>query len=209
MPNWASCALQIENSPGLEARLEGLSIDEAPIENLFEALGFGVPKELLEVAVGSAEIDGKRVNRWRVVKNEAGENEKVEVTAIDQARLRAKYGFDDWYAWALANWGTKWDTDADYAGGGMLHFDSAWSPPEKFVKTLSERYPDATFTLAFAEGGCAYWGTDVYRGGVHISGTYSEQFWGEQEYDEDVDLMDMLVDECREHIEDWGLHTGG
>jgi hypothetical protein len=53
----------------------------------------------------------------------------------------AKYGYNDWYGWKVAHWGTKWDVTAnsptcvDRSPCGKtvtLSFDSAWSPPVEF-----------------------------------------------------------------------------
>lgn len=52
-------------------------------------------------------------------------------------------GFDNWYDWQVANWGTKWDPDlqgADFDGTTLsVSFDSAWSPPMAFYEWLHEQ----------------------------------------------------------------------
>jgi len=46
---------------------------------------------------------------------------------------REKYGTANWYDWGIANWGCKWDTDADTWDRTdnvlTLGFVTAWSPP--------------------------------------------------------------------------------
>jgi hypothetical protein len=48
--------------------------------------------------------------------------------------------FDNWYGWAINNWGTKWDIGSDngevhglnptiVGNQASMSFDSAWSPP--------------------------------------------------------------------------------
>jgi hypothetical protein len=52
-------------------------------------------------------------------------------------------GFDNWYDWQVANWGTKWDPDVevlDWDGTTLsVSFDSAWSPPIGFYEWLTEQ----------------------------------------------------------------------
>ena len=56
-----------------------------------------------------------------------------------------RYGFRDWYDWRIANWGTKWDVEAndiqvvdDNPGYLSLAFFTAWSPPEGIYDALLE-----------------------------------------------------------------------
>lgn len=50
------------------------------------------------------------------------------------------FGYANWYDWANAEWGTKWNAyDASYLHTGKkltLHFDTAWSPPEPWYEAL-------------------------------------------------------------------------
>lgn len=56
---------------------------------------------------------------------------------------REKYGTANWYDWGIANWGCKWDADADtwdHADNVLtLGFDSAWGPPIELYSYLAER----------------------------------------------------------------------
>jgi hypothetical protein len=64
-----------------------------------------------------------------------------------QAANREKYGFDSWYDWNLAHWGTKWDANPidtfnDLPSGATsvcLSFDTAWSPPIEFYQNIEEQ----------------------------------------------------------------------
>jgi len=69
---------------------------------------------------------------------------------IDRAIREAnkKYlGFESWYEWRLANWGTKWDVGHASEHGEppelkdnvlTVNFDSAWAPPVDAYETLHE-----------------------------------------------------------------------
>ena len=68
-------------------------------------------------------------------------------------KLIKKFGVDNWYDWCLKNWGTKWDIDADLVSedDDMLEyiFDSAWSPPVKWLEKVAKLYPDLKFNLRY------------------------------------------------------------
>jgi len=70
-------------------------------------------------------------------------------------RLIALYGWDNWYDWACANWGTKWNA-YDYemvdalsgsalSGSGIgditVRFTTAWGPPETWLRKMAALYP--------------------------------------------------------------------
>lgn len=73
--------------------------------------------------------------------------------------LVAKYGYNDWYDWAIGNWGTKWGTyDTNlvrHDGAIVLEFTTAWSfcweffkehlAPWKFVVRANEEGTEALF----------------------------------------------------------------
>lgn len=54
-----------------------------------------------------------------------------------------KYGYSDWYGWAVANWGTKWGCYeneyqeglflVDGQKGALYSFTTAWSPPSNKI----------------------------------------------------------------------------
>ena len=66
-----------------------------------------------------------------------------------------KYGFDNWYDWALHNWDTKWDVDfeLDFYDDDciLLEFNSAWSPPLAVWQKFVDRYPKGTFEVALLQ----------------------------------------------------------
>lgn len=75
--------------------------------------------------------------------------------------LLEKFGVDNWYDWQVANWGTKWDVDAEVDDQDSLifiNFDSAWSPPCAAIGKLGKLFPDLEFTLTYQEGGMCFAG---------------------------------------------------
>ena len=87
--------------------------------------------------------------------------------------LRKKYGYDNWYDWCNANWGTKWDVEGHLEktprGSVGYTFDSAWAPPDEAIKKISELYPKLTFTLEYDEPGMDFAGTMVIEKGEVVS----------------------------------------
>ena len=73
------------------------------------------------------------------------------------------YGYDNWYNWSIANWGTKWDAcesnichnDIDYFA---VSFESAWSPPIAWIDNIMKDFPDLCFTLEYEEPGMCFGG---------------------------------------------------
>lgn len=83
----------------------------------------------------------------------------VEATEEQQSEIDAT-GYTDWYSWAVANWGTKWDTDGESVrvddngpADVTYSFDTAWAPPEVAILSLRERFPDANITAFYDEPG--------------------------------------------------------
>lgn len=105
--------------------------------------------------------------------------------------LREKYGFDSWYDWSLANWGTKWNAHSSYyeVRGATLVFwyNTAWATPHEFHLALSKKFPDLTFTVEFADEEIGYnCGTLEYKDGEYTEkymprvGSREAERWAEE-----------------------------
>ena len=80
--------------------------------------------------------------------------------------LIMKYGQTNWYEWCIANWGTKWDVENVELKNCDDHyvcycFDSAWSPPTKWIVHVALMFPDLYFFLKYDETGVGFMG--VYK----------------------------------------------
>lgn len=75
----------------------------------------------------------------------------------------------DEYNWCCEHWGTKWDVnypEVCASPNGLTYtFATAWSPPDGWLKTVSEKYPKLLFTLAYREDGCGVNGVTEARAG--------------------------------------------
>jgi len=94
-----------------------------------------------------------------------GTDEQIQLEAKQKAN-KEKYGYIDWYEFANAKWGTKWDiggtdTESTLEGDTLtLDFDSAWCPPVEGYDALAAL--GFEIEAYFYEGGCAFCG--VYEG---------------------------------------------
>lgn len=91
----------------------------------------------------------------------------------DQRReeMKAKYGYQSWYDWQIANWGTKWDIFREESEWTALpagkktvnlRFDTAWAPPLEAMAAAEEL--GFSVQLSYYEPGMDFAG--VYQNGV-------------------------------------------
>jgi len=64
----------------------------------------------------------------------------------------------DQYEQRMNKWGTKWIGYDLNAGGSVMDFFTAWSPPVPIIKKLAELHKDMVFRLEYYETGMAFRG---------------------------------------------------
>ena len=85
-----------------------------------------------------------------------------------------QYGYEGWYDWRVAKWGTKWEAcqprfENGVKGCLVYCFDTAWSPPEPFVAELSRRFPSLDIFHEAHEEACMFDSfIKSYKGGVVV-----------------------------------------
>jgi len=87
---------------------------------------------------------------------------------------RQLYGRNNWYAWSIEHWNTKWNS-YDYDGApyhddsNQIEFMTAWTAPSPVIERLSRMFPDAQFRHAWADEdiGCNV-GEIVYQDGGQL-----------------------------------------
>ncbi len=119
-----------------------------------------MPKELVEVKSPVSIVTEKERNA------EVAEYERKEASGELSAfnsrtfslteELRddyiARFGADNWYDWAIENWGTKWGGyDCVKNSDSECVFLTAWSTPYSAMVKLSEMYPKFTFMISYAD----------------------------------------------------------
>lgn len=70
---------------------------------------------------------------------------------------------NDAHNWRINNWGTKWECEIysmnESDGELTIHFNSAWSPPDLWVKYVARHiFPELHFHLAYLEMGMGFCG---------------------------------------------------
>lgn len=96
---------------------------------------------------------------------------------------KEKYGFEDWYGWRNANWGTKWNaSDSDYDKETQtLTFNTAWSIPYQILTKIAKDNPDKKFS-GYSEEETGWFDEYHANKGMIVVDNY-----GEEEYDEEKD----------------------
>lgn len=146
MPNWTSNQLIAQGDKAkVTAFLEAIKGENGVID--FNAI-LPMPPILQKITKGAMVLDGKRIERWI---DEDGKQR--ELTAEEAAEADAT-GFPDWYDWACAKWGTKWNASEaeitdNYDGYAEIRFTTAWAPPEGIFEELERKFPDLDLSLNY------------------------------------------------------------
>ncbi len=77
-----------------------------------------------------------------------------------------------WWEWVVSNWGTKWDAQQVVVvdGGEVVEyeFETAWSPPVPWLRTVAKMYPELRFRLTYDEPGMELYGAMTLEDGVLV-----------------------------------------
>lgn len=76
---------------------------------------------------------------------------------------KQRYGYETWYDWRIAYWGTKWnalntvilDSPADLC----IAFDTAWNPALLIYRQLCKAFPQVKFKIDYIEVGVSLAGS--------------------------------------------------
>jgi hypothetical protein len=149
MPNWVSNVLVVEG-------------DSELLQKLKEQLNKPVTKYHRDIVP-----DGN--GKWKMQQGvQQYDNPVISFfNVIAPPNLDRYFGDQDkdgiWYDWNIMHWGTKWDvavrnedqypdtTLEDDNGALMYRFETAWSPVNEIVRTLSVQYPTLTFDYSYEE----------------------------------------------------------
>lgn len=135
-----------------------------------------------------------------------------------QRANKEKYGYTDWYAWCIDNWGTKWTPDFEFERHDdtsiWFHGQSAWSPPEELMRYISEKFP-VIVEMTYDEESLAYIGSSVYSKGLAYECSLEPEFsyddftdeTGETDYEAYGDRISEVRDACE--IEAWKRYEEG
>jgi len=170
-----------------------------------------MPSELRMVSspvkiMTQAEIDQQWAD-WKVA-NEAGKPFGLGITKETSDSYKAKYGVDNWYDWAIANYGSKWGVydegewniteDGDITSAG-INYQTAWSPVTKAWETISKNYPSLEFFHEFADEGGGFVGNQLIQNGDIVEDNDYE--WDSDEGIVIREAVGMWVEEDTEEVE--------
>ena len=96
----------------------------------------------------------------------------INASNEDHHQNEKEYGHKSWYSWRLAHWGVKWEGYhvelTAKPRSLILTFCTAWVPPIKGLKTISQYFPGLTFRLHWREEG-GECGREVFRSSHALS----------------------------------------
>lgn len=231
MPNWSYNNLTISGS---EADMEKfLSEAIKPNINGEDAFCFAnifpMPQKLKNTISPSSSAKGRKwMNADRADLREnsinelLGEETKNVLIPVENntdekcLALRKEFGTDNWYDWNVQNWGTKWDVEVLKSNCWLdetsinMSFNTAWSPPETFLKKLQQKYQSLDIKLSYTLEGSDTCGLfETYRDGDFVDLDYSEdeviyrasdgrdiyfdESCGEWKYNEDEEICEDYI----------------
>ena len=164
MPNHVTNVLTITGSDDQRVKelMDSLFDNEGNID--FDKF-LPMPKELREVTspvrIVSEEERNAEIAEYER-KEAAGElsmweSKTFSLTLELRDEYIARFGADNWYDWAVENWGTKWGGyDGHRDSDDECTFNSAWNTPFPAMVKLSKMHPDLVFTIKYADEDFGY-----------------------------------------------------
>jgi hypothetical protein len=148
MPNWTSNHISAEGEAAdIRAFLEAVKWEDKIFD--FNRL-IPMPELLKRTGSGFRTIDGKNVESW--IEDEDSKGKAVaRCFTSEEHRELEQIGYSNWYDWAVANWGTKWNAchidilDSSEYGYAEISFDTAWDAPVPVLLKMREMFPKLTF----------------------------------------------------------------
>ena len=160
MPNWCSNVINISHP------------DKAKIDAIEAAARADSDKGILATVLPCPEeLNDNDLTTWsHGPEQEAREKKKAE--------LKAKYGYESWYDWNIAHWGTKWDLCEPHVeriddNTITITCETAWSPP---IAAYESMQAEGYYVQGF-----------YYEGGMCFAGVWEDgtddcyQEWGDSQ----------------------------
>ena len=166
MPNWCENTLHVSGDEQLikkfkeQVRGEGTALSFASLVPM--------PKELKGLSSSPKIVSEKEYDEAvKKAKKEAKKNSMIglclPITRKMKKDLMERFGALHWYDWNIKNWGTKWDVnaslDCEEKNDLTYFFATAWSPPEAWLRKVSERFLNLKFVMIYDEPGMGFKGT--------------------------------------------------
>ena len=116
----------------------------------------------------------KEIARFKKLANSNKENPIISFEAFvpmpkeTRETTQENTPIPDWYSWALANWGTKWDA-CEAMLTAQTHslltyvFETAWGPPIEWLIATGKIFPKLHLSLDYDEPGMDFSGTVIVQ----------------------------------------------
>lgn len=180
-----------------------------------------MPKSLKDTTSPVKIVSDDEMNEWERKKREKKLTDYEEKTKPMTKRrsdyLIKKYGVNNWYDWALMNWGTKCGAyEVSKLGDNSFYFLTAWATPVEAMMVLSKTFPNVeifvryydedfgcntgeysllngAFTKIYKPKDCS---EEAYRLAIDIDG--SDAYYTDDllDIDEDEDITDVYTATC-------------
>jgi len=95
--------------------------------------------------------------RTRMHRGELTEEDNIPISYDLQKRLVLDYGYDNWYDWAINNWGCRGNAQyTEIISDDTFSFYTANATPHIAMVKMSMKYPDIKFIIKYADEDMGY-----------------------------------------------------
>ena len=93
-----------------------------------------IPEELGKISTLVTVVSQEEYDSFSEEEKQGNSSFRRYITEKENAELVQKYGTNNWYVWAVKNWGTRWSGSAaeilsQREGEIIISFDTAWNEP--------------------------------------------------------------------------------
>ena len=157
MPNWCENEVRIQAEDRGKAEAFVNFVKDGDNYFSFNKI-IPMPDELQGTCSPTRIVSQEEYDNFKLSKDEKFFGVGKPITQEMSDKFNKEYGYDNWYDWTNANWGTKWGVDCpdvhigDF-GEVRYNFDTAWSPPQPIYDALTELFPKLTISWFYREDG--------------------------------------------------------
>ena len=187
MPNWTYNTITVK---GEKKDLDKMMADAVRAEDgkLHFSGWFPIPETFAKYDTAN-HPDGEGLKVGDAWDDGLGSHESVVTEQLIEEFKRAtkeqmeKYGVVGWFDYNVMMFGVKWDCELIITEEDdtriIIHTETPWNAPDKFLLRMSRKYPELTFH-GYAISEDDFWEENEYRGG-----NKTELGSGEYNWDED------------------------
>jgi hypothetical protein len=124
-----------------------------------------MPELLRHTGSGLHTFDGVEHRTWYIINPDItfldpGYDKNERPFTPEEKAALAEIGADNWYDWAIENWGTKWNAcnveidDISEADNSLeIAFETAWSPPFPVFQAIAAKFTHLNFEFTWSDEG--------------------------------------------------------